>query len=316
LTEARSPSDRCLVVNPIKSWFYPLRIYIPYVIDVIMVSDPEHIKRIEASGDVDRLHKYATASLPWWVRRYFRATRFHDDERDSWFLAFEASSDASYARRRTYLEDKLSTGYTPGDVDRIARLLLARADRDIVAYEMVQVVNRRFFGGEIPLRVTKGARHLLRRVGQAILPWKYLRARRWRKQIADQCARSIAGDVHLVDVVHNISQIVQATARGLEILRDNLDKPVAEIFTSHHLTPDVPRIAVRSSKLDNLLLFPTRPAKTVVIFKIGKAAAKTRDLLFTFSTGRPERACVFQGFFLAFMRDLQQALRKMENLDH
>src|SRR2546427_4829298 len=29
-----------------------------------MVSDPEHIKRIEASGDVDRLHKYDTASLP------------------------------------------------------------------------------------------------------------------------------------------------------------------------------------------------------------------------------------------------------------
>src|SRR2546426_1595679 len=64
LTEARSPADRCLVLNLIKSWFYPLRIYIPYVIDVIMVSDPEHIKRIEASGDVDRLHKYDTASLP------------------------------------------------------------------------------------------------------------------------------------------------------------------------------------------------------------------------------------------------------------
>jgi len=87
-------ADRCLVLNLIKSWFYPLRIYIPYVIDVIMVSDPEHIKRIEASGDVDRLHKYDTASLPCWVRLYFRATRFHDEERDSWFLAFEASSDA------------------------------------------------------------------------------------------------------------------------------------------------------------------------------------------------------------------------------
>src|SRR2546422_2958908 len=94
LTEARLLADRCLVLNLIKSWFYPLRIYIPYVIDVIMVSDPEHIKRIEASGDVDRLHKYDTASLPCWVRLYFRATRFHDEERDSWFLAFEASSDA------------------------------------------------------------------------------------------------------------------------------------------------------------------------------------------------------------------------------
>src|SRR5437899_2600730 len=157
-----------------------------------MVSDPEHIKRIEASGDVDRLHTYSSRALPWWVRFYFRATKFYDEERDLWFLPFESTSDPSYAGRRSFVE---------------------------------------------------------------------------------------------------------------------------EIFTSHAPTPQVPRIAIRSSTFGGLLLFPTRPAKTVVIFKIGKAAAKTNDLLFTFSTGRPERACVFQGFFLAFMRDLQKALRQMENPD-
>jgi hypothetical protein len=71
-------------------------------------------------------------------------------------------------------------------------------------------------------------------------------------------------------------------------LRDNLDRPVEEIFTSHAPTPQVPRIAIRSSTFGGLLLFPTRAAKTVVIFKIGKAAAKTQDLLFTFSTGSLE----------------------------
>lgn len=120
----------------------------------------------------------------------------------------------------------------------------------------------------------------------------------------------LAGDVHVLDVAHNIGEVVQTTARALRILKDNLEQPVAEIFTSHPLTPDVPRIAVRSSKFDGLLLFPTREAKTVVIFKIGKAAAKTKDLLFTFSTGRSERACVFQDLFLAFMSDLQRALRE------
>ena len=70
-----------------------MRIRIPYLIDVIFVSDPEQIKRIEASGDVDRLHRYATVALPWWVRFYFRATRFHDAARDLWFLALEPASD-------------------------------------------------------------------------------------------------------------------------------------------------------------------------------------------------------------------------------
>src|SRR2546426_10399092 len=93
-----------------------------------MVSDPEHIKRIEASGDVDRLHTYSSRALPWWVRFYFRATKFYDEERDLWFLPLESTSDPSYAGRRSYFEDKVSTGYTQEDVDRIARLLRANAD--------------------------------------------------------------------------------------------------------------------------------------------------------------------------------------------
>ena len=315
MTEARSPADRCLVLNLIKSWFYPLRIYIPYVIDVIMVSDPEHIKRIEASGDVDRLHTYSSRALPWWVRFYFRATKFYDEERDLWFLPLESTSDPSYAGRRSYFEDKVSTGYTQEDVDRIARLLRTNADEDVVAHEMVQVVNQRFFGEEIPPPITEAAKCTLQTFGEAALPWRYLAARRAQHRVMTHCAARLPKDAHVLDVAHNIGEVVQAAVGTLLRLRDNLDRPVEEIFTSHAPTPQVPRIAIRSSTFGGLLLFPTRPAKTVVIFKIGKAAAKTNDLLFTFSTGRPERACVFQGFFLAFMRDLQKALRQMENPD-
>ena len=84
------------------------------------------------------------------------------------------------------------------------------------------------------------------------------------------------------------------------------------MLTAHALTPEVPRIAVKPSRFDGLLLFPTRKARTVVIYKIGRAAAKTKDLLFTFGTGRPERACVFMDFFLAFMQDLQRTLREAQ----
>src|SRR2546422_4764562 len=105
----------------------PRRIRIPHVIDVVLVSEPEHIKRIEATGDVDRLHRYDTASLPWWLRLYFSATKFHDEERDLWFLPFESAADPSYKPRLAYLHQKVSTGYTQADVQRVALLLQANA---------------------------------------------------------------------------------------------------------------------------------------------------------------------------------------------
>ena len=298
------------MLSTIKSFLNPLRIKIPYVLDIIFVSDPQHIKRIEASGDVDRLHIYDTASLPWWARIYFRATRFHDGERDLWFCGFESTSNPDYTRRLAYLEASLARSHTQNDVKRIAELLNKNADDEVLAHEMVQVVNRRFFGEEIPLPITKAAKGTLQKLGEAIFPWKYMRARKSQKQVVDHCARTLAKDVHVADVAHNIGEVVHTTTGALRTLKDNLGKPVEEIFTSHALTPQVPRIAIRSSTFDGLLSLPTSKGKTVVIFNIGKAAAKTNDILFTFGTGIPERACIFKEFFLGFMRDLQRELRE------
>jgi hypothetical protein len=301
------------MLKPIRSLFNPLRIRIPFVLDLVLVSDPEHIRRIEASGDVDRLHRYDTGALPRWLRLYFKATRFYDVARDLWFLALESVSNPTYEKRRVYLEAKVATGYTEHDVNRIAELLHANVDDDVLGYEMVQVVNRRFVGEEIPRPITRAAKHTLQSFGEAILPWKYARAITSQQQVTNYCARTLPRDVHALDIAHNIGEVVKTTARALRMLNENLEKSVEEIFTSHPLTPEVPRIAVRPSRLDDLLLFPTRTAWTVVIYKIGRAAARTNDLLFTFGTGRPARACVFMDFFLGFMRDLQKTLRESES---
>ena len=300
------------MIDVITSLFRPLRIRIPYVIDVIFISDPDHIKRIEASGDVDRLHRYDTAALPWWVRFYFQATRFHDEKRDLWFLALEGAADPSYGKRHAYLREKVATGYTNADVETIARLLKTNAAEDVLAHELEQVVNRRFLGEEIPLSVTKEAKQTLQTFGEALLPWNYLRARRSQRDVTNYCARTLPRDVHALDIAHNIGTVVKTLTRALRILQANLEKPAAEIFTSHPLTLQAPRIAVRSSKLDGLLLFPTRAAWTVLIFKIGTAAVRTKDLFFTFGTGRSARACVFMDFFLALVGDVQQALRETD----
>ncbi len=292
------------------SLFNPLRIKIPFLLDIVFVSKPEYIRQIETSGDVDRLHRYDTAALPWWVKFFFKATKFHDDTRDLWFCPLESTSNPSYYQRRTYLENKVSIGYSEADVHRIAELLTANVADEVLAYEMVQIVNRRFFEQEVPLAITRAAKYTLQNLSEAIWPWKYRRGKESQQQIMDYCARTLPQDVHILDVGHNIGEVVQATAGALRQLKDNLDRPIEEIFTTHAPTPQVLRIAVEDSTFDGLLWLPTRAGQTVIILKIGRAAAQTGDILFTFGSGGTDRVCVFKGFFLDFMQDLQRVLKE------
>jgi hypothetical protein len=291
------------------SLFNPLRLKIPLLFDILFVSDPEHIRQIETSGEVDRIHRYDTAALPWWVTFFFKATKFHDDTRDLWFCPLESTSNPSYSRRRAYLEAKVASGYSAGDVHKMAELLTANAADEELAHAMVQIVNHRFFAQEVPLPITQAAKYTLQNLGEAVWPWKYRRGRTSQQQIMDYCARTLPQDVHILDVGHNIGEVVQATARALRRLKENLDRPVEEIFTTHAPTPQVLRIATAASTFDGLLWLPTHAGHTIIILKIGRAAAQTGDILFTFSTGGTDRACVFKEFFLNFMQDLQRVLK-------
>src|SRR5205809_7462014 len=107
------------MLKRIRSLFSPHRIRIPFLLDVVLVSDPEHIKRIETSGVVDRLHWYDTRSLPRWLRLYFKATRFYDVVRDSWFLGLEFASDLTCEESRVYLEARGATGCPQAGVESI-----------------------------------------------------------------------------------------------------------------------------------------------------------------------------------------------------
>jgi hypothetical protein len=287
----------------------PLRIKVPLLVDLVVVSDPDQIRQIEATGDVDRLHAYDTASLPWWVRFFFRATKFHDDKRDLWFAPFESASNPTYPGRLAYLREKVDAGYTPEDVRTIADLLAANADDDTLAQAMVQVVNRRFFGKEVPPPICKAAKNTLQHLPEALAPWKYERAIRSREQILEFCEQNLEKGVHILDVGHNIGEVVQSSAPALRRLKENLDRPIEETFTDHGPTDQVPRIAIRSSTLGGLLRSPARPGRTVFILRVARAAARSHDLYFTFGTGKPERSCVFMHFFLSFMKDLQKELQ-------
>ena len=287
----------------------PRRVAIPFLIDLVVVSAPEQIRKVEESGYADRLHAFETRALPWWLRFFFRATKFHDDRRDLWFCPMEPATAPTYPERRAYLAAKASLGYEPGDVVKIAELLSNGADDDRIAQAMVPIVNRRFFEQEVPTPIIQDAKWTLQSLGSALSPGKYRRARESQRRIMDYCTRALPPTVHALDVGHNIGEVVQATLPALRRVKENPDVPVEKLFTRHAPTPQVLRIAVRNSNVGGLLRAPARAGRTVFLLKIGQAAAQTEDLRFTFGTGGPERLCVFQDFFLSFMRDLQAALR-------
>lgn len=298
------------MLDSVQSWFSPLRINIPFLIDIIIVSDPDQIKQIETSDEVDRLHFDETKSLPWWIQLYFPATKFYDRDRDLWFLPFEPSNHPTYLRRQAYLEERVATGYSPEDVRLIARLLRNNATDDELAHEMVQIVNQRFLGAEIPSEIVAAAKYTVQKFSEAILPWKYIKGIESQQKIMDYSQRNLASDIHPLDVGHNIGEVVQTTAVSLRILKNNLHRSVEDIFTEYAPTVQVPRIVTKASTFNGMLSYPTIPQETVVILQIAKAAAETKDLRFTFGTGSSERSCIFKDFFVNFMKDLQYELQK------
>lgn len=289
----------------------PRRITIPFLIDVVLVSAADHILKIEESDAIDRLHSFNTTQLPGWVKFYFRATKFHDAERDLWFSPLEPASTPDYAKRLAYIEEKVNLGYSAEDVQHIASLLQNDAADDELSHAMVQVVNKRFFGAEIPHEICQAAGDTLKSLGDSLNPGKYKRGREGQKTVMAYCEHHLPKDVHILDIGHNIGEVVQVTTGALRALKANLDQSVETTFTkTHTLTEQVPRIAVKASTLGGLLSKPTTPGKTVFIYKISKAAAETGDLNFTFGSGSDDRQCVFRDFFMNFMTDVQQALKE------
>lgn len=287
----------------------PFRINIPFVLDVIIVSNPEQIKQIEASIDVERLHTYPTSELPWWVKYYLSATRFHTPQNDNWFLPFESSTHHEYKKRRSQMDDQIARGYSPQDITKIADLLMSNADDSELSFYMVQLIAGRFSQTEIPLDICLAGRKTLQSIPEAINPIRYSQAKKAHSELYDFCANNLLDDYHLVDGgQHTIAGAAKSMVDALHILRENINLPVDKIFTENPITLQAPRIAVRDSNLGGILSSKTRSGWTVFIFQIAKAAQKTSDLYFTFGTGTSERACSFMDFFLDFMKDLQMEL--------
>lgn len=287
----------------------PFRIRIPYIVDVVFIAEPDHIREIEFSGDVERLHFYPTQSLPSWIRLYFGVTRFHTPQDDHWFLPFESATNKEYEPRRDYIKGKLGEGYAPEDVKHIADLLLSDATDDKLAAEMTQIVVERFFNEPIPPAVPYDARRTLQKMRDALKPGYYSRAQKAHNRLYQYCIQNVKAGTNAIDAGHhNIGTVSTSAVTALKTLRDSLEREPEEILASNPLTPHVPRIAIKHSTFGGLLNSTTSPGWTVCLYRIAKVARETGDISFTFGAGVPERRCLFYEFFISFMADVKQEL--------
>lgn len=295
------------------------RTTIPCIIDRINVTDPELIRKITAHPDVDRIHGVPTTDKPWWIKAYFPTTRFLDRS-DDMFVPLTSTRDERYSGRRGYVEDKVKDGVSAEDVKKIAFLMHTKAPQEELERAVVNGVNRRFYGKDVPNEVVESAGKTCDKLVDAVTSG-YFPAVHHQGKVLDfiEANPDGLGGCPVADFSHHIGAAVQLLTPSCQYLLEekNRNREVRDIFTQDDMptTIQTPRIALRDTTIDGLLDKPAKKNWTVFILQIREAAAQTKDTLFTFGAGVDERQCAFKFAFQQLMADLQAELARLEKAD-
>ncbi|CAM9265978.1 unnamed protein product [Pylaiella littoralis] len=295
------------------------RLNIPFVLDRINVTDPELIKKITVHSDIDRVHGVPTEDKPWWIKAYFPTTRFLDRD-DEMFVPLTSTRDPRYMKRRTYVTDRVEDGVDAEDVRKIAYLMHSGAPQDELERAVVNGVNRRFYGKDVPEDVVESAGKTADKLADAVTSL-YFPAVHHQGKVMDfiESNNELHGGCPVADFSHHIGAAVQLLTPSCQFLHKEKDRtrPILDIFTQNDMpmTVQTPRIALRDTTLDGLLDEPAKANWTVFILQIREAAAATKDSLFTFGAGVDERQCAFKFAFQKLMADLQAELARLEATD-
>ncbi|CAN0152582.1 unnamed protein product [Ectocarpus sp. 6 AP-2014] len=296
------------------------RVDIPFVIDRILVTDAELIRKIADHPDVDRVHGVPTKERPWWINAYFPATRFIDRQ-DEMFVPLTSTSDPNYEHRRTYVEEMVKDGVAEEDVKKIAYLMHTGAPQDELERAVVNGVNRRFFGQDIPADIVEHSSKTANTIGDA-LSSGYFPTLRHQGKVMDFIEQN--NELHqgcpVADFSHHIGAAAQLLTPSCQFLHKEKDRSraILDIFTQQGdmpMTVATPRIAIKDSTLGGLLKKPAKAKWTMFILNIRQAAAETKDSLFTFGAGVDKRQCAFRFAFQKLMADLQTELARLEAAD-
>ncbi|CAM9334591.1 unnamed protein product [Ectocarpus sp. 12 AP-2014] len=236
------------------------------------------------------------------------------------FVPLTSASDPNYEHRRTYIEEMVKDGVAEEDVKKIAYLMHTGAPQDELERAVVNGVNRRFFGRDIPADIVEHSSKTANTIGDA-LSSGYFPTLRHQGKVMDFIEQN--NELHqgcpVADFSHHIGAAAQLLTPSCQFLHKEKDRSraILDIFTQSDMpmTVATPRIAIKDSTLGGLLKKPAKAKWTIFILNIRQAAAETKDSLFTFGAGVDKRQCAFRFAFQKLMADLQTELARLEATD-
>lgn len=315
-------------------------------IDVITFRDPAVIQSVSALPEVVRVAAAVDTpdDLPWLFRWFFPKTRFYNPRLRGWFLPFRATSDATYAPCRRFLDTSFAQQRdTAVHVARTVDLLTdpqhrptdAQLAEDAIRAIWAYIVPRDH--SPLPSVHLAAASDQIGDLSDSFLPWKLLRSVRTTAAVFDYVDSVLhrlglrgltPGNGHesneppvastgplpdpvVTDAAHPLFAMAKNAPdvlRRLAELRPGED--VTAVLCAVGPVRDVPRMVTQSTTLNGLLgdREPAEKGKTVLLFAVGEAAAATGDPTFVFSGGPGQRECAARGVVENYFEDVHAEL--------
>jgi hypothetical protein len=258
----------------------PIRLRIPKLIDVLLVSDPEQIHWLNQHPDVERPLDPSAS----WLHRIVEGRLSSDLAFDGQRLpVFMARDDAQRAARQKKLDDVLEDlrGMPGEDRDEIAAYVSGEKDEGEIGVSVQQWCGRLFLAHYRAARDTYEAARLVASWPSAP-PWRTLRDRMSGRlaQAKQLLATAAEGDLHCI---HGTSIGMENVARSVRKLRR-----AAQQADKKTLSPDdilrhclvAPPAVVRGCRAEVQPPFLTHPItrQTVIVFLVARAYAASGDL--------------------------------------
>eukprot|EP00884_Botryococcus_braunii_P007948 jgi/Botrbrau1/17154/Bobra.0157s0048.1 len=173
----------------------PIRIDLPlffFPIDMVFLKRARDIHAAvltESTSNpcLGRIHCLSTAELPYWLRLYFKSSRFlaqTSDSSFSWFLPLE-KKNYEYGQRRTAHDKNLAVGNVNRKcVLEVMRLAL-NDDKEGLQFYTANMISRLFGGKDVPLDIVQAATSTISGFDTQILlrPFPFLAAMRANQKL-------------------------------------------------------------------------------------------------------------------------------------
>lgn len=276
--------------------------------DVVRVSDPEIIRKININPDVGRI---GNSEPPWILKMFFRASKFFHPSSGMYHITQLDNGSFEQEQRRKAALHQVSVGFSKNQLDTLSGLVHSDKDLHTVTKESGQVMSSLVLslpeGQKLPDDVAEANINTLNSITAVFNPIRYIRALRARGTVENYVQNQKPSEKYVGDFVHNLGASFQGFGRAMTQLRNAGQQDALSFFCQNPIVPAVMRVPKVITTLDGIFPEdqPLIPGKTVIILEIGEAAKESKDPTFLFGPGSGNRECPIMNLFFKTAASVQ-----------